>query len=76
MMQSSSFQLRTSASLAIKLKSGKQISPVVFYGSPNGAPVKRPSQLLWLLREIRVDLREQNNLLARYVAKVYFRIEP
>ncbi|KAH7690007.1 hypothetical protein IHE45_02G018800 [Dioscorea alata] len=57
-------KLRTSASLAIKLKSGKQISPVVFYGSPNGAPVKRPSQLLRLLREIHVDLREQNNLLA------------
>ncbi|KAJ0967846.1 hypothetical protein J5N97_024763 [Dioscorea zingiberensis] len=57
--------LRTSSSLAIKLKHGKQISPVVFYGSPHGAPVKRPSQLLRLLREIHVDLREQNDLLAR-----------
>ncbi|KAL5567885.1 hypothetical protein UlMin_024460 [Ulmus minor] len=40
---------------------GKQISPVVFYGSPNGVPPKRPSRfLLRLLREIRVDLTEQS----------------
>ncbi|KAL5553940.1 hypothetical protein UlMin_041341 [Ulmus minor] len=40
---------------------GKQISPVVFYGSPNGVPPKRPSRLLLrLLREIRVDLTEQS----------------
>ncbi|CAI0546465.1 unnamed protein product [Linum tenue] len=41
------------------LRCGKQISPVVFYGSPNGVPPKRPISLLRLLREIRVDLSEQ-----------------
>ncbi|KAB5516862.1 hypothetical protein DKX38_027510 [Salix brachista] len=38
---------------------GKQISPVVFYGSPHGVPPKRPISLLRLLREIRIDLAEQ-----------------
>ncbi|CAK7338732.1 unnamed protein product [Dovyalis caffra] len=38
---------------------GKQISPVVFYGSPHGVPPKRPISLLRLLHEIRVDLAEQ-----------------
>ncbi|KAK1272890.1 hypothetical protein QJS04_geneDACA013180 [Acorus gramineus] len=40
----------------------KQFSPVVFYGSPQGVPAKRPTHLLRLLREIRVDLTEQNDL--------------
>ncbi|CAN1755317.1 DNA-directed primase/polymerase protein [Linum perenne] len=48
-----------STSNANKLRCGKQISPVVFYGSPNGVPPKRPISLLRLLREIRVDLSEQ-----------------
>ncbi|KAK9292255.1 hypothetical protein L1049_020219 [Liquidambar formosana] len=39
---------------------GKHISPVIFYGSPHGVPPKRPYSLLRLLREIRVDLTEQN----------------
>ncbi|PIN16283.1 hypothetical protein CDL12_11069 [Handroanthus impetiginosus] len=43
-------------------KIGKQFSPVVFYGSPNGVPPKRPARLLRLLREIRVDLAEQDKL--------------
>ncbi|RVX01986.1 DNA-directed primase/polymerase protein [Vitis vinifera] len=38
----------------------KHISPVIFYGSPHGVPPKRPSSLLRLLREIRVELSEQN----------------
>ncbi|KAL6508411.1 hypothetical protein OROHE_021953 [Orobanche hederae] len=38
----------------------KQFSPVVFYGSPCGVPPKRPTRLLRLLHEIRVDLAEQN----------------
>ena len=38
----------------------KQISPVVFYGSPHGVPPKRPTRLLLrLLHEIRVDQAEQ-----------------
>ncbi|CAN0927764.1 hypothetical protein LINGRAHAP2_LOCUS36080, partial [Linum grandiflorum] len=48
-----------STSNANKLRYGKQISPVVFYGSPNGVPPKRPISLLRLLPEIRVDLSEQ-----------------
>lgn len=43
-------------------KSAKQISPLVFYGSPCGVPPKRASRLLRLLREIHVDLTEQSNL--------------
>nr|XP_011470308.1 PREDICTED: DNA-directed primase/polymerase protein isoform X2 [Fragaria vesca subsp. vesca] len=41
----------------------KQLSPVVFYGSPNGVPPKQPSRLLLrVLREIRVDLTAQKRL--------------
>ncbi|KAI5657830.1 hypothetical protein M9H77_26623 [Catharanthus roseus] len=40
----------------------KQFSPIVFYGSPNGVPPKRPARLLRLLREIHIDLAEQNKL--------------
>ncbi|XP_011046040.1 PREDICTED: DNA-directed primase/polymerase protein [Populus euphratica] len=50
------------ASNAVERKNvsqGKQISPVVFYGSPHGVPPKRPISLLRLLREIRIDLAEQ-----------------
>lgn len=44
----------------------KQFSPVVFYGSPNGVPPKKPSRsLLRLLREIRVDLATQKRLSSR-----------
>lgn len=43
-------------------KYAKQFSPVVFYGSPHGVPPKRPARLLRLLREIRIDLAEQNKL--------------
>lgn len=50
-----------------KLARGLQISPVVFYGSPNGVPPKRPSSLLRLLQDIRVDLAEQHNLKQRYL---------
>ncbi|EXC05956.1 Coiled-coil domain-containing protein 111-like protein [Morus notabilis] len=46
---------------ANNFNSGKQISPVVFYGSPQGVPPKRPSRLLLrLLYEIRADLTEQS----------------
>lgn len=40
---------------------GRQISPIVFYGSPHGVPPKRPISLLRLLHEIRIDLAEQQN---------------
>ncbi|URE06809.1 coiled-coil domain-containing protein 111 [Musa troglodytarum] len=58
-------KLGACTSVAIKLKSGKQISPIVFYGSPHGAPIKRPSRLLRLLHEIRIDLKEDNDLILR-----------
>ncbi|WCJ36730.1 DNA-directed primase/polymerase protein [Euphorbia peplus] len=41
------------------LSCGKQISPIVFYGSPHGVPPKRPISLLRLLNEIRIDLAEE-----------------
>ncbi|KAF9602582.1 hypothetical protein IFM89_029881 [Coptis chinensis] len=44
---------------------GKKISPLVFYGSPHGVPVKRPTRLLKLLHEIHGDLSEETNLRAR-----------
>ncbi|GAB4858323.1 hypothetical protein Ancab_009796 [Ancistrocladus abbreviatus] len=43
-----------------KFSAGNQISPVIFYGSPHGVPPKRPSSLLRLLREIRIDLAEKH----------------
>ncbi|KAL8544106.1 hypothetical protein ACS0TY_004592 [Phlomoides rotata] len=49
-------------SRSVNPKTGKQFSPVVFYGSPHGVPPKRPARLLRLLREIRVDLDEQHKL--------------
>eukprot|EP00268_Persea_americana_P009195 TRINITY_DN13650_c2_g1_i2.p1 TRINITY_DN13650_c2_g1~~TRINITY_DN13650_c2_g1_i2.p1 ORF type:complete len:630 (-),score=102.26 TRINITY_DN13650_c2_g1_i2:433-2322(-) len=55
-------KLDTSSVKAIKFNSGKQFSPIVFYGSPHGVPRKRPSHFLRLLREIHVDLTEQNDL--------------
>ncbi|XP_047971083.1 DNA-directed primase/polymerase protein isoform X3 [Salvia hispanica] len=51
-----------SANKSVNLKTAKQFSPVVFYGSPHGVPPKRPARLLKLLREIRIDLAEQNKL--------------
>ncbi|KAJ4705942.1 DNA-directed primase/polymerase protein-like [Melia azedarach] len=39
---------------------GKHISPIVFYGTPHGVPPKKPLSFLRLLREIRVDLSEQD----------------
>ncbi|WOL10078.1 DNA-directed primase/polymerase protein isoform X6 [Canna indica] len=50
---------------AAKLKSGKQISPIIFYGSPHGAPIKKPSRLLRLLHEIHFDLKEENDFVSR-----------
>lgn len=64
-MQRCMEKLDTSAVKAIKFSSSKQISPVVFYGSPHGVPAKRPSQLLRLLHEIHVDLTEQSDFSSR-----------
>ncbi|KAL8233660.1 hypothetical protein R6Q59_019760 [Mikania micrantha] len=45
-----------------KKLNGSQFSPVVFYGSPQGVPPKRPARLLRLLHEIRVELAAQHKL--------------
>uniref|UniRef100_A0A0E0I0C5 DNA-directed primase/polymerase protein n=1 Tax=Oryza nivara TaxID=4536 RepID=A0A0E0I0C5_ORYNI len=50
------------SSAVIKFTGHKQMSPVVFYGSPQGVPVKKPLSLLRLLREIRIDLKKQTDL--------------
>lgn len=39
---------------------GSQFSPIVFYGSPQGVPPKKPSRLLRLLHEIRVEIAAQH----------------
>lgn len=54
-------QLGSSTVKAKCSNSGKQISPVVFYGTPHGVPPKRPLSLLRLLREIRVDLSKEDS---------------
>ncbi|KAL1531390.1 DNA-directed primase/polymerase protein isoform X4 [Salvia divinorum] len=51
-----------SANKSVNWKTSRQFSPVVFYGSPHGVPPKRPARFLKLLREIRIDLAEQNKL--------------
>lgn len=48
------------------LNRGKQISPIVFYGTPRGVPPKKPLSLLRLLCEIRNDLSEHSNSNVRY----------
>ncbi|XP_010261356.1 PREDICTED: DNA-directed primase/polymerase protein isoform X3 [Nelumbo nucifera] len=55
----------TTMAKAIAFSSGKQLSPVIFYGSPYGVPAKRPYRLLKLLNEIREDLTTQNSLQSR-----------
>ncbi|KAG0473224.1 hypothetical protein HPP92_015081 [Vanilla planifolia] len=60
-----SFQRWSSAAAEARFQSGKQISPAVFYGSPLGVPVKKPSRILRLLQEIRVDLIEESALVPR-----------
>lgn len=42
------------------------MSPIVFYGSPQGVPVKKPLSLLRLLREIRIDLKKQTDSIPRW----------
>nr|CAB3457896.1 unnamed protein product [Digitaria exilis] len=56
----------------IKFTGRKQMSPVVFYGSPQGVPVKKPHSLLRLLREIRIDLNKQTDLIPRDVVWATF----
>ncbi|KAF7802077.1 DNA-directed primase/polymerase protein isoform X1 [Senna tora] len=64
--------LKSTIAKAKGLSGGKQISPVVFYGSPNGVPPKKPVRLWRLLHEIRLDLSEQNKLNSREEVWVTF----
>ncbi|CAN6168018.1 unnamed protein product [Urochloa humidicola] len=57
---------------AIKFTGRKQMSPVFFYGSPEGVPAKKPLSLLRLLREIRIDLNKQTDLIPRDVVWATF----
>ncbi|XP_040367333.1 DNA-directed primase/polymerase protein isoform X6 [Rosa chinensis] len=65
-LQLSAEKLVQGGSTTVEAKSfnrRKQLSPVVFYGSPHGVPPKQPSRLLLrVLREIRVDLTAQKRL--------------
>ncbi|KAM0880001.1 hypothetical protein ACQ4PT_033872 [Festuca glaucescens] len=60
------------SSAAIKFRNRKQMSPIVFYGSPQGVPVKKPMSLLRLLREIHIDLKKQTDLISRDVVWATF----
>ncbi|KAL6871481.1 hypothetical protein ACP4OV_014310 [Aristida adscensionis] len=60
------------SSAAIKFTGRSQMSPTVFYGSPQGVPVKKPLSLLRLLREIRIDLKKQTDLVPRDVVWATF----
>ncbi|KAK6936777.1 hypothetical protein RJ641_033807 [Dillenia turbinata] len=42
------------------LKRRRQISPIIFYGSPHGVPPKRPSSMLRLLREIQIEIHKEH----------------
>ncbi|KAG7981428.1 hypothetical protein I3843_05G233600 [Carya illinoinensis] len=57
--------IEKSDSPSVRKNRRKQFSPIVFYGSPHGVPPKRPSSLLQLLHQIRVDLTEQNKFSLR-----------
>lgn len=58
-----SFQFKSAVTKTKSFGRGKHISPVVFYGSPQGVPPKKPTRFLWrLLREIRLDLSQPNKL--------------
>ncbi|MED6118313.1 hypothetical protein PIB30_001542 [Stylosanthes scabra] len=64
-LQSSIERLESAAAKAKRFNRGKQLSPIVFYGSPGGVPPKKPTRLWRLLHEIRLDLSQQNKLNSR-----------
>ncbi|TVU39374.1 hypothetical protein EJB05_12788 [Eragrostis curvula] len=63
------------SSAAIKFTGRKQMTPIVFYGSPQGVPVKKPLSLWRLLREIRIDLKKQTESIPRDVWATFPRQE-
>nr|XP_029148558.1 DNA-directed primase/polymerase protein isoform X2 [Arachis hypogaea] len=64
-LPSSIERLKSAAAKAKWFNPGKQLSPIVFYGSPCGVPPKKPIRLWRLLHEIRLDLSQQNKLMSR-----------
>jgi len=60
------------SSTGIKFTGRKQMSPIMFYSSPQGVPVKKPLSLLRLLREIRIDLKKETDLIPRDVVWATF----
>jgi hypothetical protein len=64
------FQLKSAIAKAKSCSNRKQISPVVFYGSPHGVPPKKPTRLWRLLHEIRIDLSQRKKLNLRFFLKL------
>ncbi|KAK2366883.1 DNA primase [Trifolium repens] len=61
-VESSIEKLKSAIAKAKSCSNRKQISPVVFYGSPHGVPPKKPTRLWRLLHEIRIDLSQRKKL--------------
>ncbi|KAK7270904.1 hypothetical protein RJT34_26412 [Clitoria ternatea] len=61
-IESSIEKLKSAVAKSKSSSCGKQISPIVFYGSPCGVPPKKPASLWRLLHEIRLDLFQQKKL--------------
>lgn len=59
-VESSIERLKSAIGKTKSCSNRKQISPVVFYGSPQGVPPKKPTRLWRLLHEIRIDLSQRN----------------
>jgi hypothetical protein len=66
------FQLKSAIAKAKSCSNRKQISPVVFYGSPHGVPPKKPTRLWRLLHEIRIDLTQRKKVNLRCFSEVGF----
>ncbi|OQU89936.1 hypothetical protein SORBI_3002G297500 [Sorghum bicolor] len=60
------------AASASKFTGRKQMSPVVFYGTPQGVQVKQPQSFLKLLHVIRIDLKKQTDFIPRDVVWATF----
>ncbi|KAK7315144.1 hypothetical protein VNO77_33676 [Canavalia gladiata] len=71
-MESSIEKFKSAVAKSKSLSRAKQISPVVFYGSPCGVPPKKPTRLWRLLHEIRLDLSQQKKLNLRQEVWITF----
>ncbi|KAE9592559.1 hypothetical protein Lalb_Chr19g0130571 [Lupinus albus] len=71
-IHSSVDNIKSAVDKSKSFRRGKQFSPVVFYGSPQGVPPKKSIRLWRLLHEIRLDLSQQKNLNLRKEVWVTF----